>query len=170
MTYQGRIENLAKALEAVPIGGTITYGQITKALGGLPFPGPNGGENRHYIYPARRIARRSGCWFIVVPNEGYQRPENKEIVTSTPRAMKSIRRKADDNIKEVVAVLRHANDLANDIRIKSQKLVAVMGMVKHLSRPQTAEGLPDIVIKSGTKPGEQMRDTMERILGRKIED
>lgn len=168
-TYQGRITALAKALEAVQIGQMITYGQITRALG-VPFPGPNGGENRHYFYAARKLARRTGCWFNVVPNEGYQRPPDEAVPGHGVKTRRHVRKTTRESIYTITAVVTHSPSMSNSFRIEAQKEVALLGMLNFLARDSVKDQLPEVKVRQAKSPAEQMRETMETILGRKIED
>jgi hypothetical protein len=121
-----------KILEGVlaecPVGGTVTYEAMSKAIGR--------DVRKHAassIHSARRwLLNEKGMVFDVIQNEGYVRLDDKLIVSSMERDRKKLHRVTSVSLKKLASV--NYNNLDNETKKKHTVASAQMGALAMFSQ------------------------------------
>jgi hypothetical protein len=134
------IRNLAELFKACPIEGTVTYEQLSVALG-APIS-----QRLYLAYQAMDLANaESAAIFFNVRRVGYRRLPHDEApalgVHARVRGRRMFRRVA----KKIGNVLIMANDMSPAARMKAYSEQAALGLLQHLTydrnRPTIPEGV-----------------------------
>lgn len=127
------IAALIKAMEATPVGETITYGQLSDAIG-RPIQ-----RCRYLVLSAiKRMNRDNGALFANVHRVGYKRlsPQDSYLIGSTRR--QHIRRTATQTAKRVTNAMRFSNDMPPEAALKANRELSVLGLIAHISTDRAA--------------------------------
>lgn len=125
---------LVDALKSVPVGSTISYAEMTAAIGRKIT------DHRHLIHSALRIvARDHGAVFANDRGAGYTRLDTASLPNVGVAARGRIRRKARSAAKTIKYGMSRANDVSPETQRKVNAELSVLGLVEHLSRDDKAE-------------------------------
>jgi hypothetical protein len=130
---------LASRLAQVPHGETVPYAELSAAIG------RDVRLCRHLIYSAFNLVRKEvGAVFGVVRGEGYQRLTVDQVPHIGSTARRHIRRTARQASKRISASLAKANDVPNEVRLKANTELSVLGLVEHMSRDKNVKPSDDM--------------------------
>lgn len=130
---------LAERLTLVPHGATISYADLSKVIGRdiLKF--------RYLAYSAFGVVRREhGAIFGVVRGKGYQRLNVDQAPAIGGTARRHIRRTARRASKNINAALAKANDVPNDVRLKANTELSVLGLIEHMGKDTNVKPSDDM--------------------------
>ncbi|ODN69227.1 hypothetical protein [Methylobrevis pamukkalensis] len=144
---------IARALKAVAIGQTISYAALSDAAGRRVD-----GSCGNLQSARRRLLKEDRAVFDVIVGFGLKRLEDGEIVTSSERDARLLRRAAERNVMKITAV-RDFGSLTEDQQRKHSALaglyVGIAGMasdkaIEHvgetIERPSLAAGLEGALV------------------------
>ena len=128
---------VADALLAVPVGETITYAAMSKALGANI-------KARWWICPAaiKLANREAGAIFTNIRRVGYQRmaAENAAAVGATARS--HIRRIASRSATTMGNAIQFANDLPEKARVHIAAEMSSMALLSHITKEAQVKTIP----------------------------
>jgi hypothetical protein len=123
------IRRLVDALVACPVGETVTYTELSRALGS-PV------QERFYLVLAamRRANEETGANFVNIRTVGYQRqpPALAHIIGATARAKG--RRVFKRASRAIDNTLKKANDVSEADRLKAYREQALLGLLRQMTR------------------------------------
>ena len=116
-------------------GETATYGDLEKAMGCNPQAG-----GRSNVNSARRyLQREHGMVFVAVPNVGYKRLTDTEIVKSSPEALTKSRR-ASRRVAHRLTCVEY-DDLSKDDKVAHQVHLSLFAAIQAISKADAAKKL-----------------------------
>lgn len=128
------IRALVTALTGIPLGGTITYDELSTAIG------RDVTRHRYLVLRAMSVANaESGALFAPVRKVGYRRLPMDEAPSVGQTARRRIRRASRQARKRMLNAAAKANDLPADIARKVNAELSALGLIEHLTRDKTAE-------------------------------
>lgn len=119
---------LADLFSAAPVGGTISYADMSRAIG------RNIADRRYLALRAMQVAtRETGAIFGSVRGVGYQRlqPQDAHMLGAHTRGR--IRRSAKRTADAIVAALQSTNNMPDDARRRAYAEVNAMHLVRHIT-------------------------------------
>lgn len=139
MTFPAKLTRetrlLADSLVAVPIGGQISYRELT-ALVGVDVPR----RARHCLYAARQLAlNESGAVFDTERGKGLRRLVAEEIPHLGSSARKHIRLSVRRTRQTMSKAMENFNDVDPVVRRQQLAEAAVLGLVEILARDRTVQ-------------------------------
>ena len=135
--FDRAIETQAAIEVMRPIGrGEIaTYGALEKEMGCNPQAG-----GRSNVNSARRyLQREHGMVFVAVPNVGYKRLTDTEILTSSPEALTKSGRASRRATQRLTCV--EYDDLSKDDKVSHQVHLSLFGAIQAISKADSAKKL-----------------------------
>lgn len=136
---------LAERLAAVPYGGLVTLAELSGVIG------RDIRLCRYLVYSAFRLARKeTGAVFGAVRGEGYQRLTIEQLPAVGSTARKRIRGTARRASKSINAGLARANDVPNEVLLKANAELSMLGLVEHATRD--AHIKPDATMAASPQP------------------
>ena len=135
------IRTLADLLVACPVGGIVTYHQMTAAVG------EDVEARRYLVVRALTVANtETGANFRCIRQTGYQRMTSEEAHTVGGLARVVIRRKATRAARAIGNAVAKANDMSNAAMLQAFSEQAQLGLIQHMTyernMPQPREGEP----------------------------
>jgi len=129
---------LIDTLRAVPISGTITLSELTRAIG------RDIRQCRHLLYSAiKHTEAQDGAVYLCVRGKGYRRVPAEEIVKVGQTARGRIRRTARRGLKTMAAGFAGANDMPNDVKLRILAEQSSLSLLEHISRERSLPKLPE---------------------------
>lgn len=126
---------LADLLATCPVGGVITYEQMTAKLG---FDVRD--KSRHLIPAAIRLVNREiGAVFAVVIRHGYRRLPDDELAAAGHATRLKIRRKAGRSAKTLTRAVDASNAMSDASKLKVMSEIAVLGLIQRVARDATVK-------------------------------
>jgi hypothetical protein len=122
---------LANRLLAVPLGGAISYADLSAAIG----RDVRTENTRYLIYGAMRVTQReAGAIFANDRGKGYVRlsPDDAHKVGNTARSR--VRRIARHATKQISAALARANAVAPESQRKANAELSALGLLEHVAK------------------------------------
>ena len=135
---------LVKVLERIPVGGTISYGDLSSAIGRdvTLFRGA--------LETARLVVQRESCMvFDVVRGEGLRRLADDEIVDLSDKARDHARRHARNTAKKLVCV--DYDSLSKPKQTKHNAALSMFGALAELTTSGSQKRLEAKVEAAGTQ-------------------
>ena len=131
------VRAIADRLAAVPVGETVSYGDLSEALGA------DVRVRRYLVLAAIRATNvEAGAIFGSVRGVGYKRlpAEDAHMVGAlTRRRIRRAARRAEKTIVRAVAV---ANTMPEEAKLRAYREISVLGMIGHLTADRTAATAP----------------------------
>lgn len=121
------VELLSDILMAVPIGGTISYEDLSRALD------YDIRDRRHILMRALRRMSKDGALFSAVFGVGYRRLPAEDAHLVGAQARKRIRRASRASIAKIEAAIASANDMSDAGRRRAYQETACLGLLAHLA-------------------------------------
>jgi hypothetical protein len=121
----GDVLALKALLAAAPIGGTVAYAEMTKAIGRAIEP-------RRYLLKraADLLNAETGAVFENVRRVGYKRLEIGSVATIGANARRSIGRKAARASKRLARAASRANDVPQHVALDINRELSMLGLLK----------------------------------------
>lgn len=120
---------LAEVLKACPYEETVTFEQMSDALG---FDVK---RRRYLIQAARKLAsNESGAAFVSAHRIGYTRLLGDEVSVVGALTRQKQRRLGNNAIRIMTNTLATSNDLSHANRFRIEREVAVQGLVRHITK------------------------------------
>lgn len=135
--FERAIETQAaiEVMRPITRGETATYGALEEKMGCNPQAG-----GRSNVNSARRyLQREHGMVFVAVPNVGYQRLTDAEIVKSSPEALTKSRRASRRAAHRLTCV--EYDDLSKDDKVSHQVHLSLFGAIQAISKADAAKKL-----------------------------
>ena len=137
-TLFDRVIETQKAIDLMaPIarGEIATYAALEKEMGCNPQLG-----GRSNVNSARRyLQREHGIVFVAVPNVGYKRLTDTEIVKSSPEALTKSRRASRRAAQRLTCV--EYDDLSKEDKVSHQVHLSLFGAIQAISKADAAKKL-----------------------------
>ncbi len=122
-------------LKIIKRGETATYLALEKEMGCSPQKG-----GRSNVNSARRyLQREKGMVFAAVPNVGYKRLTDTEIVKSSPEALTKSRRASRRAAHRLTCV--EFDDLSKADKVEHQVHLSLFGAIQAISKADAAKKL-----------------------------
>lgn len=123
------VTRLVERLREVPIGETVTFDDLDKAIG-------RSVKKRRYllIRAADRLNAETGAVFESVFDIGYRRLPIEDVATVGIRARRRIKLIARRGSKRLSNAISRANDLPQTAALQINREIAVLGVLQSLSR------------------------------------
>ena len=119
---------LVDLLVATPIGATVTFADMTGAIG-RPIQ-----DRRHLIPRAMTIAaKEAGAIFGGVRTVGYQRLPAQDAHLLGAHTRRRMRRSAKRTSDAIVSAIAHTNDMPDAAKVRAYAEVNAMALIRHIS-------------------------------------
>lgn len=127
---------LADVFAACPIGGTVSYDQLSAALGS-PV------RARRYLIPAalKLVLAEAGAAFAVIKGVGYRRLKGEEAAIvghASRRRVRRITRRSIVTMSKMVAV---ANDMPDAAQREAYREISVAGLLNEMAQDRKVRKL-----------------------------
>jgi hypothetical protein len=132
------IENLSRALEGIPMGGTLPYSALMKAAPGFM----NAGDQWLLARARENVEKNQGCAFEVVRGIGIKRMTSEEIPDIGLNAIRSIRRKANQGKKRIQRV--NPNSLSPTEQRRVIGMSAMLGAIAMMADGRKASAVATV--------------------------
>ena len=120
----------------------ITYEVLEKEVGCNPQHGGRG-----YVNSARRyLQREHGMVFVAVPNVGYKRLTDTEIVKSSPEALTKSRRASRRAAQRLTCV--EYDELSKEDKVAHQVHLSLFGAIQAISKADASKKLTSQVAET----------------------
>ncbi len=130
---------LLQTLEKAEPGETITYESMSEAIGRDVRR-----HALHALYSALRMVVKEHKVFEAIPNVGYRRLTDSEIIkTQADKGMSRIRRTAKRTALRVSSA--QVANLNNNEKVQMNTQLSMMGAIAHMSRPSELKVLEEKV-------------------------
>jgi hypothetical protein len=127
---------LADFLAKVPIGGFVSYANLSDAIGRNTQS-----EARPALQSARNLVQRDhGIVFDCIRGEGMKRLNDLEKVDTSDKVTAAIRRKSRKGIK-VLATVENFDAMPTHARVKHNTSMSLFALVEHASKPSQLKKL-----------------------------
>jgi hypothetical protein len=156
------VRRVADVLSACRVGQTVTYAQMSRALGRDIL------EDRYFIFRAMRLANvEVGAVFRNVRRVGYERLPSNEAHGTGQAARRRGRKLFRSASKKIENAMRFANDLTKDAAHKSWREITHLGFLVHQTYDKNAPVIPpEPLPPDPSKIAERSLDAMRVALGR----
>lgn len=132
------VRALTDCLLAVPIGGTVTYAEMSEAIGADVL------ARRYLILRAIKVSlRESGAIYSVVTRVGYRRLSAEEAHTLGGHARTSIRRTSRRAVQAISGAIAVSNDISDEARRRAFAEISVLQLVQHISADRARAAVKD---------------------------
>jgi alkylated DNA nucleotide flippase Atl1 len=135
---------IVKAIEEMPVGGVITYAQLSAVIGR---------DIRHFrgsLESARKsVQRDKGMVFDVIRKEGIKRLADNEIIDLSDKAREHSRRHAKRIAKKLICV--NYESLSKDKQVKHNAALSMFGTLSELSSTASMKRLEAQIQATGTQ-------------------
>lgn len=123
------VRALAEAFKATPIGETIGYSDLSRAIG------RDIQACRYLAASAMRAANReAGAIFANVKREGYKRLHPSEAHTIGHTTRRMIRARSARAIRTINTAISMANDVPDAARLRATAEASALGLIQHIAR------------------------------------
>jgi len=121
-----------------PIGGTITYADMTAALGSSIE------ARRYLIQRALHVAsRETGAIFASMRAVGYKRLPAEDAPLLGSHARQRIRNTSRRAAQAITHAVQVANDISDGARTRAYAEVSALALIQHVSTDRAAKAIPD---------------------------
>ena len=123
---------LADLMIACPVGGRLTFDEMTRALG---F---DVRQKRHVIDAARRMANKeTGAIFLSVPRHGYDRLTGNDAYVLESPARKHIRRTARVTAQTMTNAVEKCNDVSQETLKRVSRAASTLGLIAYMAQDRS---------------------------------
>lgn len=125
---------LKKVLEAVPLGETVKWAELSSAIG------RDAKNVKHLLYSAMKMAEReSGAVFSNERMVGYKRLKPEDAYSVGVHFRGVVRRRGKKAHKSMVAVASRSNDIGREATLKLTREISAAALLRELARDKAVE-------------------------------
>lgn len=149
---------MATRLLAVPVGGSVSYADLSAAIG----RDVRAENTRYLIYAGMKLAQReAGAIFANDRGKGYVRLAADDAHKVGHTARSRVRRIARHASKQIHAALTRANDVAPESQRKANAELSALGLLEHVAKDRNV--VPSETDTGPTPVAITARQFLERI-------